>query len=191
MLKDKYENFSDLAGHEKEGLDFDIETADRNSPYIVIAIHGGEIEPGTTEIARQIAGDNLSFYSFIGKKGTEEESEELHIMSSNFDEPRCLSLVSKSDKAISIHGKYDSGDFVMVGGLDKELIDKVSNIFKENGFDVPLAPEDVNGNSPENICNRCLSKEGLQLEISRGLRERLLKDQAELQRFCELVRSAL
>lgn len=190
-MNDKYKSFSDLNQYEKEGVDFDIEIEDRDSPYAVIAIHGGNIEPATTEIARLISGNDLSFYSFLDRKGTEEESEKLHITSSHFDEPQGLALVQKSPKTISIHGKYKSGDFIMVGGLDEELINRVKNILTKNGFNIVPAPEDIDGDSPENICNRCLSKKGLQLEISRSLRNRFLENNDDLQKFCELVRNAL
>lgn len=72
----------------------------------------------------------------------------------------------------------------MVGGLDMETIKKISNSLKNLGFEIRKATENLNGNLPENICNKCLSKKGIQLEISRGLRNKLLKDQLRLSEFC-------
>ena len=187
--QDKYKNFEELARNEMEGVDFDIELIDRNSPLAVIAIHGGNIEPGTTDIARALAGDDFSFYSFIGKKS--ENNSDLHITSSNFDETRCLALVPRSEKVISIHGKRDEEEFVMIGGLDDETAKRISDSLASGGFEIRPATENVKGNSPENICNRCSSKKGIQLEISRDLRDKFLNDKDELSKFCELVKTAI
>lgn len=187
-MSDKYKNFGELSREKKEGVDFDIELINRESPCAAIGIHGGNIELGTTEITRMLAGSEFSFYAFVGKK-TEEESADLHITSSHFDEPKCLALVSKSEVVISIHGKSGEGEFVMVGGLDGELIKKISDSLKNAGFETRGATEDVNGNSPKNICNKCLSKKGVQLEISRGLRERLLNNKKKMEKFCEAIKN--
>ena len=191
QIQDVYKNFEELIQYEKEGIDFNIEVDDRGSRYAIIAIHGGGIEPGTTEIARALAGEIFSFYSFIGTKDTESENEKLHITSSHYDEPRCINLLSKSIKAISIHGKDSGEEFVMVGGLDEEVIKMLKGALAQNSFEVRNAPENVNGNSPDNICNRCASKKGIQLEISRGLRDRFLQNNAELSKFCDTIKSVL
>ncbi|KKQ99663.1 MAG: hypothetical protein UT68_C0001G0058 [Parcubacteria group bacterium GW2011_GWC2_40_10] len=188
-MKDTYRNFVELHEIEKEGEDFRIEARDIGSKVCVISIHGGNIEVGTTEIAKQIAGERFSFYSFSGLKKSEEESETLHITSSNFDEPQCCDLVFKSEKVLSIHGKGEMEDFVMVGGLDNESMNKVVDALNDSGFRTPQSPENVNGNSPMNICNRCYSKKGVQLEISRGLRNKLLSNESEMLKFCNSIRN--
>jgi len=190
-MADKYKNFKDLAHHEKEDSDFGVELKDRHSAYVVIAIHGGNIEPATTEIARALAGDDFSFYSFTGKKNSEQESADLHITSSHFDEPRALELVQRSSKVISIHGKSGSEKFIMIGGLDGELIQRIKKALESNNFELDIAPDNVNGDSPENICNKGTSKKGLQLEISRGLRDEFLADKEKLINFCKIIRANL
>lgn len=187
-MSEKYRNFEELNSVETEGVDFDIELIDRNSPLAAIAIHGGNIEPGTTEIAKIISGEDLSFYSSIGKKA-EGGNADLHITSSHFDEPKCLALVSKSEKVISIHGKSGKEEFVMLGGLDEEIIKKISELLAGGGFEVREATEEVKGDSPDNICNKCSSGKGVQLEISRGLRDKFLDDKDKLFKFCELVKA--
>jgi phage replication-related protein YjqB (UPF0714/DUF867 family) len=190
-MSDKYHNFQELIDHEKEGADFKIELVDRKSQIAVIAIHGGDIEPGTTEIAKALAEDSLSFYSFIGVKKTEEENDNLHVTSSAFDEPRCLDLVSKSNKIISIHGAKGDDNFLMLGGLDQESIRRLVDALKKGGYEIRQAGENLNGDSPENICNRCLSGKGIQLEISRGLRDLLKNNPEELSKFCGIIRSSI
>ncbi len=190
-MLDKYKNFFELENNEKEGIDFSIEIIDRGNRYAIIAIHGGKIEPATTEIARALAGKDLSFYSFAGNKDTEEESEKLHITSTRFDEPKCLDLVRRSTCAISIHGRFGESDFVMVGGLDDVLITKIMNALQSAGFKTERPAENVNGNSSRNICNKCSSGHGVQLEISRSLRDVFIDHPGDLLLFCNTVRGAL
>lgn len=184
-MADKYQNFEELKLHEKGGEDFEIELEERKSPIAVIAIHGGKIERGTTEVARKLAGDKYSFYSFSGLKETDNTG--LHITSSHFDEPQCCNLVSKSQSIISIHGENNDDSFVMVGGKDEELIEKTSNSLKLAGFQILRPNEGINGNFLNNICNKGLSGKGLQLEISRGLREELLSSTELLEKFCRAI----
>lgn len=180
-MADKYRDFQELRSFEKEGTDFRIETFTRPSPVCVIAIHGGRIEPGTAEIARAIAGDRHSLYIFSGLKDARNFS--LHITSGRFDEPRALDLVSRSEKTISVHGEKGEGAYVMIGGLDHELIKKAKDSLEWSGFMVLPARDDLKGGSIENICNRCRSGKGLQLEISRGLRDELMRDGGQLRVF--------
>lgn len=67
-MAERYRNFADLAAHEKENLDFRVRSDERHGAATVIAPHGGGIEPGTSELAQAIAGDDLSFYAFEGLK---------------------------------------------------------------------------------------------------------------------------
>ena len=119
-MADRYRSFADLAAHEKEDLDFRIRSDERHGTAAVIAPHGGGIEPGTSELAEAIAGDDLSFYSFEGLK--KRGNGVLHITSSRFDEPNALALVAASPAAVALHGELDCPDqVVFLGGLDKEL----------------------------------------------------------------------
>ena len=65
-MPDKYSSFAVLARHQIEGQDYRILFRKRNGARVIIAPHGGGIEPGTTEIADAIAGNDLSFYAFEG-----------------------------------------------------------------------------------------------------------------------------
>jgi phage replication-related protein YjqB (UPF0714/DUF867 family) len=189
-MTDKYKNFEDLKSSRKEHEDFEIELVDMGSDYSILAIHGGNIEPGTTEIAKVIAADKLSYYSFVGKK-SEEECNDLHITSANFDEPLCCELINKSQKIISIHGERGPGECVMVGGLDKDLVQEIAKSLSEKGFNVENPPDRINGDYPVNVCNRGLSGRGAQLEVSRGLRNSLISNPDRLSIFCNCISSLL
>ena len=105
-MPDQYANFTALAAKETLGTDYQIFLTDRGTPAVVIAPHGGCIEPGTSEIAKAIAGDDLSVYIFEGL-GNRPHGD-LHIASHRFDEPNGLELVIAAQTAIAIHGRAAS-----------------------------------------------------------------------------------
>ncbi len=151
--------------------------------YGVIAIHGGNIEPGTSESARKIAKMDFLFYS--NEKGD-------HVPSELFDNKEVSELLNKVKTVISIHGEQDTeNSFVMIGGLDSMLGNNIQKSLNKYGFKTKNPPEDLNGNNPENVCNKGLSGKGVQLEISRKLRNELLENSEMLTLFCNSVRENL
>lgn len=88
-MADKYATFSLLAESMREGRDFRRRRRKRRVATAVIAPHGGGIEPGTSEVADAVAADDFSFYAFEGIKS---KNGDLHITSTRFDEPRCVTL---------------------------------------------------------------------------------------------------
>ena len=157
---------------------------------LVVAPHGGKIEPTTTEIAEAIAGDDYSFYSFEGLKAN--GNGVFHIESHIFDEPRALNMVKEFDIVVTVHGQIDQNHrFVMVGGLDKGLRLEVMHQLEVSGIETRLPVERLSGTDPNNICNRGRSKGGVQLEISRQLRDALRRDGDSLQSFADTIRRAI
>lgn len=151
-----------------------------DSPLCVIAIHGGGIEPGTTELARDIAGLDFSFYSFEGtKKGGNWENFHPQLESEKFAERIGVALVKSNAGVVSIHGLKDKGNAseIYVGGLDEKLKSQVipALIAAEFSADEDKAKEH-SGRNVHNICNRGWSGKGLQLEITYRLRKRMFED---------------
>jgi phage replication-related protein YjqB (UPF0714/DUF867 family) len=72
-----------------------------------MAIHGGKIEPGTSSLAKRIAGDTFNYYSFSGRKWRHNWG--LHITSTAFDEPVALSFASSSAVVVTLHGCMGRG----------------------------------------------------------------------------------
>jgi phage replication-related protein YjqB (UPF0714/DUF867 family) len=173
-MADKYGNFAELEKHERRGRDFRTRLRDRGSEVVIIAPHAGDIEPGTSEIAEAIAGDDLSFYLFEGIKV--HRNRYLHITSHRFDEPRCVALVEASTRAIGVHGLKGEGQVIQLGGRDLVMIRALRKALMEKGFHVKPDPRpSVEGRCRQNICNRCASKLGIQIELSRGLRRSFFK----------------
>lgn len=170
---DIYRNFKELRSNTVENVDYEIETTVTDSDVIVIAIHGGKIEKGTTELAYALSShNNYNYYSYTGLKS--KGNSTLHITSEKFDEPTASEMVSKSKTTLSIHGCSGSEEFTYIGGLDTELGNKIKESLTKYGFTVLDPPKNMAGISPNNIANKNMSGRGVQLEISKGLRTQFL-----------------
>ena len=170
-MADKYRNFAALAVAERAGIDYDIRLRRAQPSFAIVAPHGGGIEPGTSEIADCIADETYSFYTFEGIKSRENAG--LHITSTHFDEPMCLTVLGNTDVVVTIHGEESGGGTgVFIGGLDVALGDRIIDELKDAGFDASRQPDsDLQGIEPCNIVNRGLLGAGVQLELSRSVRE--------------------
>jgi phage replication-related protein YjqB (UPF0714/DUF867 family) len=170
--KDTYKNFKSLSAVEKEGIDFQIWFNKIKSPIAIIAPHGGYIEPGTSEIAISIAGDDFACYSFEGIK-PKGNKKYLHITSTNFDEPEGVEICRNSDIVLAVHGARENDHFVYVGGRNEDIKNRIIEKLKNDGFNAKEDSTDHSGRDARNICNKCKSTQGLQLEISEGLRKEM------------------
>jgi phage replication-related protein YjqB (UPF0714/DUF867 family) len=185
-----YDSFDELKNQEVEGRDYQIKFQSWNERVLIMAPHGGKIEPMTSEIAEAIAGQDYSFYSFEGLKA--DGNGVLHIESHLFDEPRALQAVKKADIVLTVHGQLNhKEEFVMVGGLDVSLRSEIKRQLEASGFQTRPPTEGLQGIDPENICNCGRWKGGVQLEISRKVRDSLRADRNRLQEFANAVRKSM
>ncbi|MBW1816007.1 MAG: poly-gamma-glutamate hydrolase family protein [Deltaproteobacteria bacterium] len=165
-----YISFKELRRREVEDIDYRIRCRQGRTGILVMAPHGGNIEPGTSRIADAIAGTEHAFYAFEGLKTG--RNSRLHITSRRFDEPAGCRLAADADTVLTIHGCSDSESLVFVGGLDRALAANVWKALARDAFHLKESPR-ISGKHPQNICNRCRSGMGVQLEISAGLRKRM------------------
>lgn len=171
-MTDKYANYAELRQREKENEDYAIFYREADSEIAVIAIHGGGIEPGTIDIAEALARCDYTFYAFKGLKKTGNKI--LHISSNKFDEALAVRISQNAIIVISIHGSKFRTETVHIGGRNQKLKQKIMYALRTARFDAEISEiPGLRGIKPENICNRCKSGEGVQLEISRGLREKM------------------
>jgi phage replication-related protein YjqB (UPF0714/DUF867 family) len=185
-----YSRFGDLVDHEVEGRDYRIRVELKDPRILIMAPHGGNIERTTSEIAEAIAGVDYSFYSLEGLKV--EGNSVLHIESHLFDEPCALQAVQKAEVVITVHGQIDQKDgFVMVGGLDESLGSEMKRQLEGAGFETRPPTEGLMGTDPMNICNRGRLKQGVQLEISRKIRDLLRTDEEQLKQFADAIRKGI
>jgi len=186
----------------------------RGSHVAIIAPHGGNIEPRTSEVARAIAGETFNLYCFEGFL-PEQESWTLHVTSENYDEPKCKELISNCDFVVAIHGAKDQERRrIYVGGLDEELRDAICEQLKgirwilmdgaETNLDIVPVLHDGDkyaGRKKSNICNGGKPRgeppphgRGVQLELSRTVRNELEHSNAthtNLAQLAQAVRSAI
>lgn len=136
-------------------------------------------------------------YLFEGLKPN--ANSELHITSSNFDEPQGLEIVQSATSVVALHGAAGKKRVVYLGGLNMALGQAISGQLQAAGFDVDRHPG-LQGASCANICNRGTSGQGVQLELTKGLREQFFRDMTaagrhvqteQFRAFVSAVRAAL
>ena len=173
-MLDRYNSYRELTQYEREGEDYQVIAVPRSNPIAILALHGGSIELGTSEIARALAGERYSLYLFEVLKIS--GGEDLHITSTRFDEPRGLALVRSAQWALSLHGCTGERPLVYLGGLDRDHIHMARFLLKEAGFEASAQDHRFSASDPANLCNQGRSRKGLQLELTRGLRLTFFKD---------------
>lgn len=174
-MVDFYWNFEELAADPDNvyGVDYHIDNVLRSGSKVSqIAIHGGGIEAGTTEMARQIAAQQAqNYYSFVATMPS--NNQKLHITSTHYDEPQCLAMQDKVNFTCSWHGFTGVTGVrkTLMGGLDTVKRDAIMNALNAAGFTAEIASEELNGDSPSNITNKNRRYMGVQLEVSRAERQ--------------------
>lgn len=168
--RQRFNSFSALARAKTEGEHYAVTVHDVGCGVAIVAPHGGRIEPGTAEMAKDIAGNDHSLYVFEGRE-SRDAFFELHVASAQFDDPRCVALVKKSHTTVTIHGCKGDAPVVYIGGRDKKLAAKLTETFNKSGIKAMADNHPFPATSPDNICNKNARGQGVQLEFSRGLRD--------------------
>ncbi|NJH99081.1 hypothetical protein GLV88_01215 [Staphylococcus hyicus] len=162
---DHYGSMTQLMKATKEGVDWKIFTKDEHNPTVIVAPHGGGIEPGTTEIAGSIAKKaNAGFYTFQGIRP--QNNSELHVTSINYDEPKAREMIGQSERTVTIHKTGREGADVYIGGRDTALKHKIMDSLTHKGFIVKEANGNIAGEGIKNITNMNKRQAGVQLEVS-------------------------
>lgn len=172
-ISDRYSSYTALQAMEREGVDYRIEVCRGPSGLAIMAPHGGDIEPGTSEVATALASSDHSLYLFEGTK--DRDNRRLHLASIRFDEPRAVHLARESAMVVTIHGCSEKEAVVMLGGRHVRLVSRVGGSLLAAGFPVDTRTG-LQGLHPRNLCNCAKGGEGVQIELSSGLRRRLFMD---------------
>lgn len=189
-MADRFRNYLELSHYMNEGVDYQVILQTHSNKNLFLAPHGGNIELGTSEIVKFLAGDKFSFYSFEGMK--ENNIGDLHLTSHNFDEPRVLKLIQKSEFILAIHGYgfKKKTEVIELGGLDRSMRERVKIELQELGFQV-IDSTIYPGQHQNNICNRGLTKMGVQLEIPYSLRSKILEQSTEGLELLQLLKNGI
>lgn len=169
-LAKNFRSFADLAAAYERDRDFRIVRVLRPGWEVaILAPHGGSIEAHTSDIARDMAGQDFNVYLFEGllKAGN---FAALHLSSHLFDEPDCLDLLSACRSVISVHGCGHAGEIVLMGGRDFTLRESIGAGLRALGVACDAAPAGLDATDPMNVCNRGRGGAGVQLEVSLELR---------------------
>jgi phage replication-related protein YjqB (UPF0714/DUF867 family) len=156
-------------------VDYTIRTTEGSSNALILAPHGGGIEPGTTEIGCAVAATEHSLYLFEGLKHSYNRT--LHITSTNFDEPTALAMLSRSTRTVVIHGFSSRRKVAYIGGRDTLLATALINALNRSNIPALRSPTTFfQGEHPRNLCNCNGRSMGVQIEISTGLRQTMFKN---------------
>lgn len=174
--RDKYTCYVELSQNELEGIDYRVSFRYGRSGIAVMAPHGGNIEPGTSEAAFAVAYDEHSFYELEGLKSSGNRN--LHIKSTHFDEPRCLAMVRQSETVVTVHGCKGREEGIYIGGLCAPLREEIKSCLTRSGFAIG-EHSGFPGMHRLNLCNLCLNGSGVQLELTSGLRRTMFENLTE------------
>jgi len=173
--------------HQWQQLIEEQSTDNAETQKIVMAIHGGGIEAGTSEIALATAGfhpatlmpadDGLGSHDFWLFEGLLARGNgRLHVTASNYDDPIATELVLNARRCISLHGCTDrqANGRIQVGGLDVELRDIVLEELESAHLDAEIATNPMlDGSRPDNIANKTRLGGCAQLEMGTSFRASL------------------
>jgi phage replication-related protein YjqB (UPF0714/DUF867 family) len=154
---------------------------------VVLAIHGGGIEGGTSEVALAVAGYHpatfapaIDCYGFhdvwIFEGLLNSGNSDLHVTSANCDDPIAMELVQNARRCISLHGcgDDDANGKLQIGGLDTELKEILIEELTLARIPAEITSNPaLNGSDPANICNKTQIKRGAQVEMGTSYRAAL------------------
>ena len=162
-------------------------TDNAETQKIVMAVHGGGIEAGTSEIALATAGfhpatltpsvDGLGTHDFWLFEGLLPQGNgRLHVTASNYDDPIARELVRNARRCISLHGCSDrqANGKIQLGGLDHELRDLVLEELTTAYIAAEISTNPMlDGSLPDNIANKTRIGGCAQLEMATSFRSSL------------------
>ncbi len=161
-------DFSELVLKTVKDRDYTVRLRQGGSEILIAAVHGGGIEPLTSEVAAAIAGDEHSLYDFQGTRAS--NNEELRIPISRYDEMRLRTLTERSQVCLSIEGVEGSDQVVHLGGRNRRLRAILVERLQSAGFQVAPSVELMAAHSPVLFFNTPADG-GVQVELTRALRE--------------------
>ncbi|PTF04961.1 hypothetical protein BUY45_01340 [Staphylococcus devriesei] len=177
-ITDHYNSMSELLNHTQQGVDWTKESSDNHSRVLIMAPHVGNIERGTTELTKLIAAKgNYDYYAFNGIR--KPNSNELHVTSTNYDDPDLINRNYYKDVSVTVHGvRAQKGvleNTVCIGGLDYNLRNLIKTELLGHQFNVQDANGYIAGRSSNNIANFNWRGQGVQLELTSDLRDTMLR----------------
>lgn len=192
-----YSNFAELYAAENSS-DYAIKTNDIGSNTTILAIHGGGIERGTSELVEAMSRyGQYNTYLFEGHKVANNGS--LFLRAIDFDEPAAVNLVQNSAYTLSVIGAAGDDEVTYIGGQNKLLAELIRLHLMNKGYNVQTLsiPERIAGILGSNIVNKnqlfngSYQIGGVQISLSKGLRDRFATDPCLLKEYSGAIHEAL
>ena len=167
-----YRDFSELVLHCVQGRDYRLVIRDVGADATVVAIHGGGIEPLTSEIATAIAAEEHNLYDLRGIRA--EGNEALRVPAPRFDEMRLRFLLQRSRTALSVLGVPGEEPTVHLGGRNRRLRAVLAERLADAGYMVRGPTGSGAAHDPRRFVNWPAAG-GVQMELSLGLRRAMTR----------------
>lgn len=166
-----YREFAELVLHTIKDKDYRFVIANQSADVTVVTIHGGGIEPLTSELAAAIAGQQYNLYDFRGLRA--QGNDMLRIPVARFDEVRLRSLMQRSQVGISIQGIPGTDTTTHLGGSNKRLREIVRQHLEGAGFQTG-GPVGVRASHDPSLFFNWPAQGGVQIELTTALREQMV-----------------
>lgn len=185
--RDFYKNYQILEEKEEKNIDYKITYKEKNSHILVMGIHGGEIQKGTSEVVKEISKKgNYSLYLFEGTRLF--DNERLFVSSVSFDEEKAMDLGRKSKTILAVTGyENELDETILIGGKDKNLIKKIKHNLEKEGFKVEHSPSYFNSEKKENIVNKSKTGKGVEIQLPSKLRKKFFNKTETFQIFTKSI----
>ncbi|MBZ0189676.1 MAG: poly-gamma-glutamate hydrolase family protein [Candidatus Obscuribacterales bacterium] len=170
---DYYPDLYALKANLELGKDYTIVTENRGSVVTVAAPHGGNIEPGTSELARAIADKDFNLFDFVFLRSSHRRRG--HVTATNFRDASLARMLAKSRICVAVHRMKDTHKKIYIGGRNQMLKRLAAEHLLAVGFCVEEDPPRLKGTSKRNFVN-LTSEQGLQLEIPIPVANQLMPD---------------
>ncbi|MHB1356306.1 MAG: poly-gamma-glutamate hydrolase family protein [Anaerolineae bacterium] len=200
MIK-PFNSFSEMVLNCEQNLDYRVQVTDLGAKATIICIHGGAIEPLTSELASEIAGAQHNLYDLLGLRVG--DNRQLRIPVARFDEVRLFTLLKRSQTAVSIDGVPGTDPVVHLGGGNALFKQLLHDQLTQAGYKVAAPYTPGAAHDPVRFYNAAIAG-GVLLELSESLRAEMTAEplsgrnwqqpsswQSSFFRFTAAVRSAL
>lgn len=157
---------------------YELTVRDTDSAILVIAPHGGTIEPFTSTIASGIAGEAFDYFEFKGLLEKDAYAR-LHIPSIHYNPDELRDINLASEVTLSVHSVSGKDKTIYLGGRDEMGVQILQRHLQEAGFHVEAAPEDHAGLDPRNFVNKNGRGMGIQMEMTLSQRRALFTKRDE------------
>jgi phage replication-related protein YjqB (UPF0714/DUF867 family) len=163
-------SFAELVLNCDLNLDYCVQVVDRGATTTIVSIHGGAIEPLTSELAAAIARDEYNLYDFQGLQVGDNRL--LRIPVARFDEVRLFTLLKRSQIAVSIDGVPGVDSVVHLGGRNALLKQILYYQLAQSGYRLSAPYTMGAAHDPARFYNAPIEG-GILLEVSESLRAKM------------------